>query len=163
VDSFTAIFGTTDHVTWLQECARAALIFFYGLLLIRISGRRTFGRWSALDLIVSVTAGSTLSRALTGEAPLLGTMAATAAFVGLHWVLAQTVARSSKACNLLEGTPVVLAENGQFNESARLRHSVSQADIDEALHRSGLEKISDAYRITLAPNGMINVIPAKTS
>jgi uncharacterized membrane protein YcaP (DUF421 family) len=161
METFHAIFGTTDHVTWAQECARAVLVFAYGLVLIRLSGRRTFGRWSALDLIVSVTAGSTLSRTLTGEAPLLGTLAATTVFVTLHWLLAQSVARSKTACNLLEGAPIVLAENGHLNEGARLRHSVSDADIAEALHRNGLEHVADAYRVTLAPNGSINVIQAK--
>ncbi len=161
MDSFHAIFGLPNQVSWWQECNRAVLVFVFGLLLIRLSGRRTFGRWSALDLIVSVTAGSTLSRTLTGEAPLLGTMAATAVFVALHWLLSQIVARNRTACHILEGQPIVLAENGRFNERARLRHSVSEADIAEALHRNGLERAADAYRITLAPNGMINVIRSK--
>ncbi len=111
MDTFNTIFGTVGDVSWWQECNRAILIFIFGLVVIRLSGRRTFGRWSALDLIVSVTAGSTLSRTLTGEAPLFGTMAATGVFVALHWMLAQTVARSPSACNILEGAPIVIAEN----------------------------------------------------
>jgi hypothetical protein len=34
------IFGATSHVTWLQECARGVLIFFYGLALVRLAGSR---------------------------------------------------------------------------------------------------------------------------
>ncbi len=52
-----AIFGTSDHVSLAQECARAALIFFFGLALVRLSGRRVFAKWSALDIIVSITHG----------------------------------------------------------------------------------------------------------
>ncbi len=57
------IFGTMHHVTGPQECARAVLIFFYGLFMLRLSGRRTFAHWSALDMIISIIVGSTMARA----------------------------------------------------------------------------------------------------
>ena len=50
MELLTALFGAKDHVSLFQECARAVLIFFYGLVLLRLSGRRTFGHWSALGL-----------------------------------------------------------------------------------------------------------------
>ena len=37
------LFGVTGQVTWAQECARAVLIFVYGLALVRLAGRRVFG------------------------------------------------------------------------------------------------------------------------
>ena len=51
---FTTAFGQTSHVSVLQECARAVLIFAYGLLLVRVAGRRIFGKWAAIDIIVSI-------------------------------------------------------------------------------------------------------------
>jgi hypothetical protein len=54
MDVLTSLFGVEHDVSFFQECARAVLIFFYGLILLRMSGRRTFGRWSALDIIVSL-------------------------------------------------------------------------------------------------------------
>lgn len=78
------LFGITGQVTWVQECARAALIFAYGLLLVRVAGRRAFARWSALDIVVAIIVGSNLSRSLTGSAPLFPTIAATALLMLLH-------------------------------------------------------------------------------
>ena len=37
-----AIFGGMKDLTLAQECARAVLVFFYGLVMLRLSGRRTF-------------------------------------------------------------------------------------------------------------------------
>jgi hypothetical protein len=87
------LFGTTGHVNWVQESARAILLFAYGLAAVRLVGRRVFGKWAALDIIVSVIVGSNLSRALTGGAPLFGTMGATSVLLALHWFLAQGAAR----------------------------------------------------------------------
>jgi uncharacterized membrane protein YcaP (DUF421 family) len=86
------IFGSGPPLSAAQECARAALVFAYGLLLVRVAGRRVFGKWSALDIIVSIVVGSNLSRALTGDAPLWGTLAATTLLMALHWVLAHASA-----------------------------------------------------------------------
>src|SRR3954454_16935665 len=89
-----AIFGSGSDLAWYQECARAAVIFVYGLALVRIAGRRIFGKWSALDIVVSIIIGSNLSRTLTGNAQLWGTLAATTLLVALHWVLARLVVSS---------------------------------------------------------------------
>jgi hypothetical protein len=35
-----------------------------------------FGHWSALDIVISTMVGSALARAMTGNAPLIGTMVA---------------------------------------------------------------------------------------
>jgi hypothetical protein len=39
-----------------------------------VAGRRVFGRWAALDIVVAIVVGSNLSRALTGAAQLGGTL-----------------------------------------------------------------------------------------
>ncbi len=38
------VFGPTGHVTWWQECDRALVVFIYGLAIVRIAGRRVFGK-----------------------------------------------------------------------------------------------------------------------
>ncbi|HTT84874.1 MAG TPA: YetF domain-containing protein [Rhizomicrobium sp.] len=152
------IFGLQNHLSAVQECARALLIFGVALLLVRATGRRTFARWSSLDTIVAVVAGSTFSRALTGSAPLWGTMAAMFVLFAAHWLLGRIVAKNAWFATVLEGVPVMLGEAGQIDEATRLRLSVSQTDLLEALHRKGLEDATGARLIVVEPNGTINVI-----
>jgi uncharacterized membrane protein YcaP (DUF421 family) len=82
--ALATIFGETSHVSIAQECARAGLVFGYGLVAVRIAGRRVFGKWSAVDIVVSIMIGSNLSRAITGSAPLWGTLAASTLILALH-------------------------------------------------------------------------------
>src|SRR5258707_3746038 len=130
--------GMKDR-TLAQECARAVLIFFYGLAMLRLSGRRTFAQMSAVDLIISIIVGSNLSRAMTGGVPFWGTLASVAVLVALHLALAHAVARSPRLSKLVEGSPVVLAENGAIYEKARLRCKISMADLVESLREEGLD------------------------
>ncbi|HWD28461.1 MAG TPA: YetF domain-containing protein [Rhizomicrobium sp.] len=156
-----AIFGAFHDLDIGQECLRAVLIFAYGLVFLRFSGRRIFAGWSPLDFVISIIAGSSLSRALTGSAPLLATMAAVAVLALLHWSLSWAVARNEWISRWVEGRAVVLADDGKLNERARRRHNVSRSDLAEALRREGLEGLDDigaTRRVTLEPNGNITVL-----
>jgi uncharacterized membrane protein YcaP (DUF421 family) len=151
------IFGHQDHVTAAQECARTVLIFAYGWAVVRVAGRRVFGKWAALDIIVSIIIGSSLSRAVTGGAPLWGTLAATTLMLALHAGLAQLAARSGALSRLIEGRPVRLVEEGVPQPAAMRRWSISESDLREAVRkagRCGLDEVRDA---TLEPSGAITI------
>lgn len=154
---FETVFGAGRDLSAGQECARAALIFTYGLLLVRISGRRTFGKWSALDIVVSIILGSSLSRALTGGAPLGGTLVACTVLLLLHWLAAQAAARSPRLASLLEGRPVVIVQDGAVLEGPRLRHGVTSADLEEALRQSKMDAVRMAETLILEPSGKLSV------
>jgi uncharacterized membrane protein YcaP (DUF421 family) len=154
------VFGVEHNVSLAQECARAVLIFFYGLVLLRLSGRRTFADWSALDVLLSIVIGSNLSRALTGSVPLAGTLGASAVLVGLHVLLAHGVARYGSLSAVVEGVPVELGKNGSVDLQKRKRHMVSECDLMEALRKKGLKDVRGTERIVLEASGEITVIKA---
>jgi uncharacterized membrane protein YcaP (DUF421 family) len=159
-----AIFGVENDLTIAQECARAVLVFLYGLLLLRLSGRRTFGNFSALDVIVSVIVGSALARAMTGSAPLAGTLAAAAVLVALHVLLAKLVARSPLMSRIIEGRPVRLAEAGHLDDEACRAAMISEADLSGAMRQHGLNGLSDISKVdtvVLEPSGRISVLKSR--
>jgi hypothetical protein len=55
-----------------------------------------------LDIIVAIVTGSTLSRALTGNADLFGTLAATTLLMVLHWALSRACSRWPRVSRMLE-------------------------------------------------------------
>lgn len=156
--SFDSIFGTTGDVDALQECARAILIFCYGLVLVRLAGRRVFGKWAALDIVVSIVIGSNLSRALTGGAELGGTLLATTVLLLLHWVFGHAAARWSWLSQMVEGNAVRLGAEGTVDTAALQRHAVTEADLREALHNAGITEASGTRLIVLEPSGKISVL-----
>lgn len=152
------VFGETRHVEWWQELPRAAVVFVFGLILLRLSGRRTFARWSALDIIVSIIMGSCLGRALTGSAPLGGTLLAMALLALLHWLLARAASRSVSLARLIEGGPAILGRSGQLFGLEMRRHNISDADMQEALRKDGVESAAKTRQITLEPSGTITIL-----
>lgn len=158
---FIDLFGVQNHLSTLQEGARAILIFFYGLLLLRLSGPRMFGHWSALDIVVSIMVGSALARAMTGSAPLVGTMLAAAIMALLHVLLAHWVARNSSVARIVEGRAVTLIDHGRVDHGARKRVKISDADLREALREHGIDgqaAAENVKRMTLEPSGKLSVV-----
>jgi uncharacterized membrane protein YcaP (DUF421 family) len=155
------IFGIQNHISIAQEAARAVLIFAYGLSFLRLCGPRMFGHWSALDIIISIMVGSALARAMTGSAPLIGTMVAAAVMALLHVTLAHCVARNEKLAHVIEGKSQTLIDHGRIDHGARKRNKISDADLREALreHRiDGEEKVANVKRLTLEPSGKLSVV-----
>jgi uncharacterized membrane protein YcaP (DUF421 family) len=134
------------------------LVFAYGLVLVRVTGRRAFGKWSALDIIISIIIGSCLSRTLTGNAPLGGTLAAMALLMALHWVLAHGAARYRFVSRVVEGSSIELATDGVERTDARIANAISVKDLSEALRKAGVEDVADTRLVMLEPSGNITIV-----
>lgn len=145
-------------ITWWQMSVRTVIVFFYGLVLLRLAHKRAFGRWSAVDIIFSVIIGSNLSRALTGNAPLLQTLIATTLLVALHAVLVTLAARFPTLGPLLKGRSAQLIIDGEPDRQAMKRHGVGVHDLDEALRNKGLAEPSEAKAAFLERSGDISVL-----
>ena len=109
--SWTELIGHEGDILWWQMSIRAVLIFIFGLVLIRVFGRRAFGKQNPLDIVVAIIVGSSLSRALTGNAPFIPTIIAMAVLVWLFWVLEHAAARWHWLGRLAKGDPVWLARD----------------------------------------------------
>ena len=147
------------EAAWWQLCVRALILFAFGLVCIRIAGRRTFSQATALDIIVAIIIGSNLSRAMTGKAPFLGAVAATLVLVVLHRLLAMALVRSAGLARLINGRPAVLVRDGHVDDDALRRHGLSQDDLLEGLRLEQVERPADVRLATLEGGGRISVVP----
>lgn len=103
--------------------------------------------------MVSIIVGSNLSRALTGSADLWGTLLATALLMALHLGLARASARWRGVSRVVEGTSIALGRGGTVDSGSLVRHAVSAADLQEALHDAGIDAIGETRLILLEPSG----------
>jgi len=158
MDWLTELFGSKNAISTAQGCARAVVVLVYGLALVRLTGRRVIGQWSALDVVIAMIIGSNLSRVVTAAAPMVGTLASTTLLIGLHWALARGSARWPALASIVEGRPIDLARDGRLDERTRLQQGVTSADIDEALRQEGLETVEQTRQVTLEPSGEISVL-----
>ena len=163
-DVFNTVFGIHDQsLTWWQMSVRAIGVFFAALFIIRVGSHRIFGKNTAFDIVLGIIYGSVLSRAITGNSPFWPTLAAAFTLVMLHKGLAALAYHTDVGFgNMIKGRPQVLVKDGQLQEKAMRKNSVTRNDLLEAVRSSGaitdLELVDQAY---LERSGEISIILKK--
>src|ERR1700759_457735 len=123
------IFGEGKDLTLMQMVARSVVIFFVCLILIRISGRRSFGIRTPLDNIVVILLGALLSRAVVGASPFMPIIGCALTFVLLHRMLGWLITKSRLVSSLVEGEKICLFEKGDFVKENLKKSLVCQEDV----------------------------------
>ncbi|MEI9890027.1 MAG: YetF domain-containing protein [Caulobacteraceae bacterium] len=160
MDFFRTLIGPDDgYQTMAQLSVRAVAMFVFGILCIRIAGRRTFSQAAPLDIIVYLIVGSNLSRVMTGGAHVLPSMAATLTLVVLHRLLAYATLRETPISALIKARATVLVRDGVVDGPALAREGISEDDLLEALRLKQVERAEDARLATLERGGKISVLP----
>jgi uncharacterized membrane protein YcaP (DUF421 family) len=151
--------GHPDALTVGQMAARAVVVYGVGLLLLRLGGPRILGRYAAIDVLTGIVAGSILSRAVNGSAPMGTTLVAGGVVIALHRLGAALSAGSDAVSAVLKGRPHVLYEEGRLREDALRRHSVDREDYRESLRITGhAPEDPRIQEVRLERNGRITVI-----
>ena len=145
-------------ISWWQMTIRGTLIFLFGLLLVRMAGRRMFGKFAALDIILAVLIGSNLSRALTGNAPFVPTLAATAGLVLFYWILAYAAFYIPAIGWLVKGRAQRLVHDGKLDRKTMKRHGLTDDDLREALRAKGVADPAQVSAAYIERDGTVSVV-----
>jgi len=153
------LFGRGPELEPWQMAARAGAVFFIALMLIRASGRGSFGQHSPFDACVTVLLGAVLSRAVVGASPFWSTMAAGAALVVVHRAVALGSSRWLRFDDLVNGREIVLVEDGVVDEEAMRSALVSSSNLAEAVRQQlGDAQIEAVARAVLERDGKLTVV-----
>ncbi|MEC4985669.1 MAG: DUF421 domain-containing protein [Oscillatoria sp. PMC 1068.18] len=148
-------------LSFWQMGLRAATIYVAIIVMIRVGGDRRFlGKHAAMDVLLTVILGSTLSRAINGGAPFFKTLAAAMALVGLHRLFAAIAFHFPRFDNLLKGHSRILIRDGQVRQKTLRQSHLTHADLEAALRLKA--KLEDPQQVKLArleSSGEISVMP----
>ncbi|MDB5158448.1 MAG: hypothetical protein JWR50_3155 [Mucilaginibacter sp.] len=153
------IFGEGKDINAWQMACRGVVIFFIALVLVRVSGRRSFGIRTPMDNIIVILLGAILSRAVVGASGFVPVVACCFVIVLLHRLFGRLVAGSKRFSRLMEGDKIVLYERGQFNHDHLKRGLVSREDVMQGIRQSALtDDLDKIDKVYLERNGGISVV-----
>jgi len=142
-----------------QMMLRAVVTFLIALLLIRFAGIRSFGSRSAFDIVLSITAGSVLSRCITGNYNYFACIGAAAALALMHRLFAMLAVHSPRLGKLIKGEPHVLLKNDRISWKNMKLHNLSEDDLEQAAHKEGLHSIEEVSEAFFETDGKISIVP----
>lgn len=159
MDVFFLLFGQGRNLDPLQMSVRSIVVFLVALVLIRVSGRRSFGQRSSFDLVVVILLGATLSRAIVGASPFIATVVSSFAIVACHRLLAWGCMRSRWLERLVGGVEREVYSNGTFHPHEMDAALITPTDVHESVRqKTGSRSMENVAAAILERNGEVSVI-----
>ena len=153
------IFGEGKDLNALQMSSRGVVMFFVALILIRVSGRRSFGVRTPLDNIITISLGAIMSRAVVGASAFFPVVVCCFVIVLMHRLFGWLIAHSKSFGKFIEGDKMVLFEQGKFKEDTMKRALVCREDIMQGVRKSALsEDMTKIDKVYIERNGEISSI-----
>ncbi|RZL14580.1 MAG: DUF421 domain-containing protein [Hymenobacter sp.] len=148
-----------DTITTSQICWRTGVVFIIALVLLRVSGRRTFASNSGQETVVKFMLGAILSRAIAGDSPFGVIIAAAVMLVLLHRTLAYATYFFPAFGRLVKGGSSVLAEGDTINHGELRGASFSEEALRAAVRgAANLDDLAQAKTVRLEHDGTISVV-----
>jgi uncharacterized membrane protein YcaP (DUF421 family) len=153
------IFGEGRDLTVLQMSARSVVVFIIALILIRISGRRSFGLHSPLDNIITIVLGAVLSRAIVGASAFLPVIASCTILVIIHRLFAYGMVHHPTFSKLLSGEKILLFKDGDFIKQHVDKALICEEEILQEVRKTALtENLDQIEKIYMERNGEVNSV-----
>lgn len=144
---------------WWEFILRAVVVYVVLLGMIRVSGKRTMGQFTAFDMLLIVLLGNAVQNALLGkDTSMTGGLLLAATLIVLNWSVGLLTSRSRKMERLLEGVPVVLAHNGNVYRDVLRRELVSRYDFSKAMREAGCNDVDRIHLALLETDGRITIL-----
>ena len=146
----------------MDSVLRGLLVYFFLLVVFRISGKRTLSQTTSFDLVLLLIISETIQQAMVdNDHSITNGFLLIVTLVGTSILLAALKQFFPKLELLLEGQPVIVVNKGKLLHDVMNKVRVDEEDILFAarmLH--GLERIDQIKYAILERDGEISIVPA---
>jgi uncharacterized membrane protein YcaP (DUF421 family) len=138
-----------------------SLVVYVGLLIgLRIMGKRELGQMTVFDLVVILLIANAVQNAMVGaDTSLQGGLIAAAVLLLVNRAVSTLGYRWMFWGRLLEGSPTVLVQDGQYLESRLRKEGLEKSRIEMAMREHGIEGIDAVKLAVLETDGTISIVP----
>jgi uncharacterized membrane protein YcaP (DUF421 family) len=138
----------------VEIVARAAVVFFFLLLVTRVVGKQALGQMNAFELLLLVTMGDLVQQGVTQEDySLTGAALAVGTFAILAVTLSWTSWRFPRVRPALEGLPTVVVRGGHVLDDVLRYERLPVEELFEAMREQGIRSVHDVDLAVLEPDG----------
>ena len=142
----------------LEKLIRPVIVYLVLVLLLRLFGKRELAQLNPFDLVVLLSLSNTVQNAIIGEDnSVTGGLIGAFSLLAINWLVVRVLFRSRKLTRALEGRAAVLVLNGQIDQKALARESLTREELLDVIHRQGFEDFDQVRRCELEPNGTFYV------
>lgn len=144
---------------WYELILRGTIIYFFMFISIKFWGKKHMGELTAFDFILLLFISEAVQNSLVSDdKSVLGGMIVITTFLLWNSLINKITFRSRKLERILDGTPVILVQNGTMDKENMRKEQVTEMELHEAMRGQGLDDLSKVKKATLETNGHLTII-----
>jgi uncharacterized membrane protein YcaP (DUF421 family) len=142
---------------------RSVVVYFFMLLIFRISGKRSLAKITTFDLVLTLFISEAVQQALLdGDGSMTNGLLVVMTLVGVDIALSLVKHRWPAARRLIDGQPVVIMRDGVLVKASLDKERVEEDDVlASARERLGIGRLADIRHAVLEDSGGISVVPRR--
>ena len=146
----------------MATIVHAAIGYIFLLLTVRILSRRPGGQMTLYEFVIVFLIGGIIILATVGQDRSVTNCTIAIITVGfMHWVFSWLKAHYPAFGAVVDGTPVVLIENGAWRNEAMHGMRIDKEDVMAAARSKGIESIFKVKYAVLERTGGISIIESE--
>ncbi len=156
------------HRLWVPEVSpwevvlRAALVFAFLLVALRIVGRKELTRWSKSDVVLLILLSQAVRETLVVHDPSLTTsFLSLATLLGLEWLASWAAYRSPAAGRWLNGSRRLVVQGGRPLPEPMRRSRLTRDDLLANVRDRGMRDLEEVEEGYVEPNGRLTFVRKK--
>jgi uncharacterized membrane protein YcaP (DUF421 family) len=138
--------------------ARAVAVYAVMLAVIRLSGKRTIGSFSAFDFLVALMLGEVVDEIIYGSVSMTQGFVGVGVIALLHYGNSWLTYWDHGFGHLLEGSPTVVLEKGQLHYPGMRAERMNEKDVLSELRLHGVDDLREVKVAVIEYNGQLSVI-----
>src|SRR6476659_8112515 len=102
---------------WWEYCIRAGCIYFFLLIVLRITGKRQVGQLAPFDLILLLVLSNAVQNAMIGnDISIPGGCITATTLIAMNYLVGFATYRNKWLEGIIEGRPIRLVHDGHIDE-----------------------------------------------
>lgn len=143
---------------WWEFLARAAIVYLFLIVLLRLSGKRQVGQLAPFDLVLLLVLSNAVQNSMNGgDNSVIGGLISAVTLVTLNWAIGYATYRNKRIEQFIEGKPQIIIHDGHVYRDIMERERLTQHELEAALRAAGCASVTDVHFAVLENNGQISV------
>jgi uncharacterized membrane protein YcaP (DUF421 family) len=137
---------------------RAAIIYVFVFVLLRMLGKKHVGEMAPFDLVILLILSEAVQNALVAdEKSVTGGLVVAGTLFGISQLIGYVTWKSKRAERFLDGAPRVLVRHGTIDRAAMAEEKITHAELIEALRQEGCTTFTKVRYAILENDGAITI------
>jgi uncharacterized membrane protein YcaP (DUF421 family) len=141
---------------------RAIFGYCFLVFMMRVVGRRPGKQMAPFDFVlIFFMGGLTLTPMVADDRSITNALVTIMTIAATHFLIAWFKQISPAFGRIVDGTPLVLLEKGEWHTDTMRKMRIPQDDVMAGVRDQGLQSLQDVQYAILERNGEISIVPAE--